>query len=144
MSSDEEDEEEDGESGGGGAKRKKVKSEDEFPKFPAPQNVIRMPPINWAKYHIIGEPLERMHEEQVKRPTAGEPSSGPITGNYTTATDSGGPVVGVAATPRGAEGGEDVVMGGTSASAGVGVGHAQQSGLEQEHHVFAPYSAFRD
>lgn len=41
--------------------------------LPRPQNVIRMPPINWAKYHIIGEPLDRMHEEQRQRPVSGEP-----------------------------------------------------------------------
>ncbi|EYE90650.1 uncharacterized protein EURHEDRAFT_430301, partial [Aspergillus ruber CBS 135680] len=41
--------------------------------FPTPQNVVRMPPINWAKYQIIGEPLDKMHAEQLRRPSAGEP-----------------------------------------------------------------------
>ncbi|KAM5434818.1 hypothetical protein McanMca71_002395 [Microsporum canis] len=42
-------------------------------KIPKPQNIVRMPAINWAKYHIVGEPLDRMHEEQRLRPTLGEP-----------------------------------------------------------------------
>jgi hypothetical protein len=43
-----------------------------FGKIPKPQNVVRMPPINWAKYQIVGEPLDRMHEEQRQRPSPGE------------------------------------------------------------------------
>jgi hypothetical protein len=39
-----------------------------FGKFPAPQNVVRSPPIEWSKYHIVGEPLERMHEIQKRYP----------------------------------------------------------------------------
>lgn len=49
--------------------------ESRFPALPTPQNIFRCPPINWAKYHISGEPLERMHEEQKVRPTLGEPES---------------------------------------------------------------------
>ncbi|KAF7156723.1 hypothetical protein CNMCM5623_000396 [Aspergillus felis] len=41
--------------------------------IPAPQNVVRMPPINWAKYQVVGEPLDRMHEDQLRRPSPGEP-----------------------------------------------------------------------
>ena len=43
-----------------------------FGDIPGPQNVVRCPPINWAKYHIIGEPLDRLHEEQRRRPISGE------------------------------------------------------------------------
>ena len=43
--------------------------------IPIPQDVVRCPPINWEKYHIIGEPLDRMHEEQRKRPDPGQPWS---------------------------------------------------------------------
>ncbi|KAK2882706.1 hypothetical protein FQN49_000068 [Arthroderma sp. PD_2] len=43
--------------------------------IPKPQNIVRMPAINWAKYHIVGEPLDKMHEEQRLRPTPGEPRS---------------------------------------------------------------------
>lgn len=42
-------------------------------KIPTPQNIVRMPPINWAKYQIVGEPLDRMHAEQLRRPAGGEP-----------------------------------------------------------------------
>lgn len=48
-----------------------------FGRIPPPQNVVRMPPINWAKYQVIGEPLDRMHEEQLRRPHAGEPRRDP-------------------------------------------------------------------
>jgi len=44
-----------------------------FPPLPTPQNIFRCPPINWAKYHISGEPLDKMHEEQLRRPSPGEP-----------------------------------------------------------------------
>ncbi|RMJ21745.1 hypothetical protein PHISP_07388 [Aspergillus sp. HF37] len=50
-----------------------VGPEEKFGKVPAPQNVVRMPPVNWAKYQIIGEPLEKIHEEERRRPSAGEP-----------------------------------------------------------------------
>ncbi|RMD44564.1 hypothetical protein DV735_g591, partial [Chaetothyriales sp. CBS 134920] len=35
-----------------------------FGRLPAAQHVVRAPPIEWAKYHIVGEPLDRMHELQ--------------------------------------------------------------------------------
>ncbi|KAI4186744.1 MAG: hypothetical protein L6R41_003291 [Letrouitia leprolyta] len=35
---------------------------------PGPQNVVRCPPINWAKYHVMGEPLDKLHEEKRRRP----------------------------------------------------------------------------
>jgi hypothetical protein len=44
-----------------------------FPAIPQPQNIIRCPPINWAKYHIVGEPLDKMHEEQRRWPGSSEP-----------------------------------------------------------------------
>ena len=44
-----------------------------FPPLPQPQNIFRMPPINWAKYHVAGETLEKMHEEQKVRPDLGQP-----------------------------------------------------------------------
>ncbi|KAF2498601.1 hypothetical protein BU16DRAFT_548320 [Lophium mytilinum] len=45
-----------------------------FPPVPAPQNIFRAPPVNWAKYHIVGESLDKLHEEQRQRPSSGEPS----------------------------------------------------------------------
>lgn len=47
-----------------------------FPRIPQPQNVVRMPAINWAKYHVVGESLDKLHEEQRRRPDPGEPSRG--------------------------------------------------------------------
>lgn len=45
-----------------------------FGPIPPPQNVVRMPPINWAKYQVVGEPLDRIHQEQLRRPSTGEPA----------------------------------------------------------------------
>lgn len=39
-----------------------------FPRIPGPQDVVRMPYINWEKYGIVGEPLETMHEQQRRWP----------------------------------------------------------------------------
>jgi hypothetical protein len=39
-----------------------------FGKFPNAQNVVRSPPINWHKYHVVGESLDKLHEQQQKRP----------------------------------------------------------------------------
>lgn len=44
-----------------------------FGHIPVAQNVVRMPPINWGKYQVVGEPLDRMHEEQLHRPSSGGP-----------------------------------------------------------------------
>ncbi len=41
--------------------------------IPGSQNVVRAPPINWAQYHIVGESLDKLHEEQRRRPANGEP-----------------------------------------------------------------------
>ncbi|KAL4942800.1 hypothetical protein BDV06DRAFT_156229 [Aspergillus oleicola] len=41
--------------------------------LPAAQNVVRMPPVNWTKYQIVGESLDKMHEEQIRRPSVGQP-----------------------------------------------------------------------
>jgi hypothetical protein len=41
--------------------------------FPNPQNVVRCPPINWAKYHVVGGSLDKLHEEQRRRPEPGNP-----------------------------------------------------------------------
>lgn len=39
-----------------------------FTRLPNPQNIARCPPIEWSKYHVLGEPLDDMHEMQKKRP----------------------------------------------------------------------------
>jgi hypothetical protein len=48
-------------------------SKKDYPRFPIPQNIIRTPAINWAKYGIVGETLDKMHEEQRTNPAFGEP-----------------------------------------------------------------------
>ncbi|KAF1999426.1 hypothetical protein P154DRAFT_535442 [Amniculicola lignicola CBS 123094] len=49
-----------------------------LPAIPQPQNVVRCPPVNWAKYHVVGEPLDKMHEEQKQYPFATEPPRNPL------------------------------------------------------------------
>lgn len=39
-----------------------------FGSFPTAQDVVRAPPVEWAKYHIVGEPLDRLHEVQQHYP----------------------------------------------------------------------------
>jgi hypothetical protein len=45
-----------------------------FSTAPKSQNVYRMPPINWAKYQLAGAGLEKLHHDQVTRPTPGQPA----------------------------------------------------------------------
>ena len=47
---------------------------DPFGDIPSAQNVVRMPPVNWAKYHVVGESLDKLHDEQRARPSPGYPS----------------------------------------------------------------------
>ncbi|KAJ1331499.1 ZZ-type zinc finger-containing protein 3 [Microdochium nivale] len=42
-------------------------------RLPKPQSVVRMPAINWAQYAIVGESLDRIHQEQVNAPAQGSP-----------------------------------------------------------------------
>lgn len=39
-----------------------------FPAVPLPQDVVRCPPIEWAKYNIVGESLDKLHQDQQVRP----------------------------------------------------------------------------
>lgn len=43
-----------------------------FGGIPHAQSVVRCPPINWAKYGVVGDALESLHEQQKRRPAAGE------------------------------------------------------------------------
>ena len=54
-------------------------------KIPRPQEVVRCPPINWAKYHVVGDSLDKMHEEQRRRPTASLSYSEPPRGHVVAA-----------------------------------------------------------
>ena len=73
LSGDSEDDDEEGEGGGEGSENKGKDAFANLGKIPTPQNVVRMPPINWAKYQIVGESLDKMHAEQLRRPSPGEP-----------------------------------------------------------------------
>lgn len=42
--------------------------------LPKPQTVVRCPPINWAQYAVVGEPLDKLHREQLTAPTLGAPA----------------------------------------------------------------------
>jgi hypothetical protein len=33
-----------------------------------------VPPINWAKYGVIGDSLDKLHEDQLQHPTPGTPT----------------------------------------------------------------------
>lgn len=50
-----------------------VATRPDFGPLPEMQDVVRCPPINWAKYHVVGESLDKLHEEQRRRPDPGEP-----------------------------------------------------------------------
>ncbi|KAJ9661210.1 hypothetical protein H2198_002154 [Neophaeococcomyces mojaviensis] len=43
-----------------------------FGRLPNPQNIARCPPIEWSKYHIVGKPLDDMHEMQKRHPGVSE------------------------------------------------------------------------
>ncbi|KIX05281.1 uncharacterized protein Z518_06153 [Rhinocladiella mackenziei CBS 650.93] len=51
-----------------GADDNNAKDASKFGQFPSAQNVVRCPPVEWAKYHIVGEPLDRIHEQQQQYP----------------------------------------------------------------------------
>ncbi|KAF2705304.1 hypothetical protein K504DRAFT_506246 [Pleomassaria siparia CBS 279.74] len=48
-----------------------------IPTIPQPQNIIRCPPVNWAKYHVVGESLDKLHKEQKQYPASVESSRNP-------------------------------------------------------------------
>lgn len=50
--------------------------------LPVPQNVIRTPPINWSQYAVVGDSLDKLHNEQVSRPSQGTPAVYRSNGTY--------------------------------------------------------------
>jgi hypothetical protein len=48
-------------------------SEKPWGKIPSRQTVVRCPPINWQKYAVMGQSLDKLHEDQQSRPTDGMP-----------------------------------------------------------------------
>ena len=47
----------------------------EWTTLPKPQNIVRCPPINWSQYAIVGDSLDKLHAEQINRPTQGTPAT---------------------------------------------------------------------
>jgi hypothetical protein len=39
-----------------------------FPRIPGPQDVVRTPYVNWAKYGVVGGPLDSIHAQQQRWP----------------------------------------------------------------------------
>ncbi|KAM5356176.1 hypothetical protein ACJ41O_002822 [Fusarium nematophilum] len=50
--------------------------------IPQPQNVVRCPPINWSQYAVVGDSLDKLHNEQVARPSQGTPAAVGVNGMY--------------------------------------------------------------
>jgi hypothetical protein len=61
------------ESGSDSEVDEKLGKKKKFGKVPNPQKVFRMPPVNWSKYQVVGEALDRLHEAERRRPSPGSP-----------------------------------------------------------------------
>ncbi|KAF5003038.1 hypothetical protein FDECE_10384 [Fusarium decemcellulare] len=60
---------------GEGSSKQRTNSEPRaWTSLPQPQNVVRCPPINWSQYAVVGDSLDRLHNEQVNRPSQGTPA----------------------------------------------------------------------
>ncbi|KAF7899033.1 uncharacterized protein EAF01_008246 [Botrytis porri] len=68
-SSDEDEESEEGQANEAQANNPKWET------LPTPQNIVRCPPVNWAKYGIMGESLDRLHADQIRKPSQGIPAT---------------------------------------------------------------------
>jgi hypothetical protein len=50
-----------------------LKKQQEWERIPGQQNVVRCPPVNWEKYAVVGESLDKMHQDQLARMSEGMP-----------------------------------------------------------------------
>lgn len=48
-------------------------SQSTWPQIPVPQEIVRCPPINWHRYAVEGDELERIHTLERQRPSQGNP-----------------------------------------------------------------------
>ncbi|KUJ11180.1 uncharacterized protein LY89DRAFT_239181 [Mollisia scopiformis] len=48
-------------------------NEEKWKPLPTPQNVVRMPAVNWEQYGVVGDSLEKIHKDQIARPNEGIP-----------------------------------------------------------------------
>ncbi|KAK6227059.1 hypothetical protein QIS74_00614 [Colletotrichum tabaci] len=89
------------EAGEGSARQGKARAQPQpWETLPKPQNVVRCPPINWSQYAVVGESLDKIHADQMARPSQGAPATLGPNGSYEFKGDSGGnqrPFIGVAA-----------------------------------------------
>lgn len=64
-----------------------TKGQSSFPPLPIPQKVVKVPPINWAQYGVIGESLDKLHNDQLRHPTPSSPArlgpDGQVLNGYT-------------------------------------------------------------
>ncbi|KFY23112.1 hypothetical protein V493_06069 [Pseudogymnoascus sp. VKM F-4281 (FW-2241)] len=64
-----------------------TKTPPSFPPLPVPQKVVKVPPINWAQYGVIGESLDKLHNDQLRHPAPGSPArlgpDGQVLNGYT-------------------------------------------------------------
>jgi hypothetical protein len=62
--------------------KKKRKRKQPWSDLPTAQNIVRMPPINWSQYAVVGESLDKLHREQTARPAPGAPATLAPDGRY--------------------------------------------------------------
>lgn len=69
--------------------------------LPKPQDIARMPPINWTQYAVEGDALNKLHNQQLTHPTLGMPAVMGPNGTYeftgAANPDDGKRVVGISA-----------------------------------------------
>ena len=63
----------------GVSNQESMEADPAFARIPRAQTVVRCPPINWAKYHVVGEALDSLHEQQKRNPGPGEVSKSETT-----------------------------------------------------------------
>ncbi|OHE98870.1 hypothetical protein CORC01_05766 [Colletotrichum orchidophilum] len=98
--SDSDDDETEGKADGSAAQGKAKEPPQPWESLPKPQNVVRCPPINWSQYAVVGESLDKIHTDQLARPSQGAPATLGPSGAYEFKGEPGGnqrPFIGVAA-----------------------------------------------
>ncbi|KAH7133579.1 hypothetical protein EDB81DRAFT_106189 [Dactylonectria macrodidyma] len=68
--------------GEGSSRQRPAERPREWTTIPQPQNIVRCPPINWSQYAVVGESLDKLHNEQVSRPSQGMPAAIGANGTY--------------------------------------------------------------
>lgn len=79
---DDDDDEDDNDDADEGLLRLPAETRREWATLPKPQNIVRCPPINWSQYAVVGDSLEKIHADQVARPSQGSPAVFGTNGMY--------------------------------------------------------------